>query len=98
MPSRKKQNFHKKNNEVTDANDDGSDSDSGADAVFKLNSKAVKKKRKFIKYNGSALPALLHDSDWDSDVSFDESMHTKKVSNKKSVEGISCNSSTGKST
>ena len=80
------------------ANDDSdSDSDCGADAVFKLNTKAVKKKRKSIKNNVSALAALLHDSDRDSDVPFDESIHTKKVKNKKSVEGIGCNTSEGKS-
>jgi len=79
-------------------NDDSdSDSESDCDAVFKLNTKAVKKKRKTIKNNGSALAALLHDSDRDSDVPFDESIHTKKVKNKKSVEGIGCNNSAGKS-
>ena len=81
------------------ANDDSdSDSDSGADADLKLNTKEVKKKRKTIKDNGSALPALLHDSDWDSDVPFDESIHTKKVTNEKSVEDIICNNDAGKST
>jgi len=79
--------------------DSDSDSDCGADAVLKLNTnytKAVKKKRKTIKANGSALPALLYDLDWDSDVPFDESIHAKKVTNKKSVEDISCNNSAGK--
>jgi len=80
------------------ANDDSdSDSDCGADAVLKLNTKAVKKKRKIIQDNGSALPALLHDSDWDSDVPFDEAVHSKKVTNKKRVESLGCNNCAGKS-
>ena len=87
---------HKKLKVAINESDSDSDSDCGADAVLNLNTKAVKKKRKTIKANGSALPALLYDLDWDSDVPFDESIHAKKVTNKKSVEDISCNNSAGK--
>ena len=69
-----------------DDSDSDSESDCGAD--LKLHTKAVKKKRKTIKNNGSALAALLHDSDRDSDVPFDEAIYTKKVTNKKSIESI----------